>query len=385
MRGEQRHDHGRNVQLAGDRHHVQRPGAARGDQREVARIVALGDRDLAHRERHLGDRDLDDRLRGRDGVELERLGDLLLDAARGAVGVELHLAAEEIVRIEPAEHHVGVGDGRLGAAAAVADRAGIGARAVRADLERADVVEPGDRAAAGADLDHVDHRQHHRMAAGIAADVVAGRHGRLAVADQARLGGGAAHVERDDVGEAERLPDLRRRDDAADRTGLHHGDRPLGRDLRRHHAAVRAHDREIAAKADVAEARLRGSPRSRRPSGRYRRSPPWSTCARTRDTRAGSRATATGRRRAARPDHLAGDALVLGIDVGVQEAHRDRFDAFRASAPRRPPRRSRGERLDAPRRRRARAPRPRGSAGATPAADGDGRTGCRIPGGCRGR
>ena len=55
-----------------------------------------------------------------------------------AVGVELHLAAEEIVRIEPAEHHVGVGDGRLGAAAAVADRAGIGARALRADLERAD-------------------------------------------------------------------------------------------------------------------------------------------------------------------------------------------------------------------------------------------------------
>ena len=28
-------------------------------------------------------------------------------------------------------------------------------------------------------------------------------------------------------------------------------------------------------------------------------------------------------------DHLAGDALVLGIDVGVQEADRDRLDAFR--------------------------------------------------------
>ena len=54
-------------------------------------------------------------------------------------------AAEEIVGIEPAEHDVGVGDGRLGAAAAIADRAGIGARAVRADLERADVVDPGDR------------------------------------------------------------------------------------------------------------------------------------------------------------------------------------------------------------------------------------------------
>ena len=175
---------------------------------------------------------------------------------RAACGVELHRAAEEIVRVEPAEHHIGVGDGRLGAAAAIADRAGIGAGALRADLERADVVDPGDRAAAGADLDHVDHRQHHRMAAGIAADVIAGRQRRLAVADQARLGGGAAHVERDDVGIAERDADPRRGDDAADRPGFHHRHRPLGRDLRRHHAAVRAHDRQVAAKADAAEARL---------------------------------------------------------------------------------------------------------------------------------
>ena len=117
----------------------------------------------------------------------------------------------KLSRIEPAEHDVGVGDGRLGAAAAVADRAGIGAGALRPDLERADLVDPGDAAAAGADLDHVDHRQHHRMAAGVAADVIARRHRRLAVADQARLGGGAAHVERDHVGEAERLADARRR------------------------------------------------------------------------------------------------------------------------------------------------------------------------------
>ena len=152
------------------------------------------------------------------------------------------------------------------------------------------------RAAAGADLDHVDHRQHHRMAAGIAADIVAGRHGRLAVAHQARLGGGAAHVEGDDVRRAERAPDPGRRDNAADRPGLHHRGRALGRDFGRHHAAVRAHDRERAAKSDRAQARIRGSSHSRRPSARDRRSPPWSTCARTRGTRAGFRATARRRR-----------------------------------------------------------------------------------------
>ena len=204
VRGKQRHDHGRDVKLARDRADVQGTGAARSDQREVARIVALGDRHLAHRERHLVDRNVDDCLRRRHDIELERARDLLLDAAPRAFGVELHRAAEEIVGIEPAEHDVGVGDGRLGAATAIADRPRIGARALRPDFQRADIVEPGDRAAAGADLDHVDHRQHHRMAAGVAADVVAGRERGLALADEARLGGGAAHVEGDHVGEAER-------------------------------------------------------------------------------------------------------------------------------------------------------------------------------------
>ena len=153
----------------------------------------------------------------------------------------------KLLRIEPAEHDIGVGDGRFGAAAAIADRARVGAGALRSDLQRADLVAPGDRAAAGADLDHVDHRHHDRMAAGIAADIIARRHGRLAVADQACLGGGAAHVERDDVAVAELLADLRRGDDAADRAGFHHRHRALLRDFRRHHAAVGAHDGEIAA------------------------------------------------------------------------------------------------------------------------------------------
>ena len=94
----------------------------------------------------------------------------------------------------------------LGAAVAVADRARIGARAARADFERADLVDPGDAAAAGADLDDVDDRQHHRMAAGVAADVIALGDRGLAVVHQAGLGRRAAHVERDDVAVAERLP-----------------------------------------------------------------------------------------------------------------------------------------------------------------------------------
>ena len=183
------------------------------------------------------------------------------------------------------------------------------------------------RAAAGADLDHVDHRQHHRMAAGVAADVIAGRQRRLAVADQARLGGGAAHVEGDDVGEAERRADLRRGDDAADRAGFHHRHRPLGRDLRRHHAAVRAHDREVAAKADAAEARLQAlhiAADLRPDIGVHHRRRHALELAVLAQDLVRQRQIGVRQRLA---DHRAGRALVLGIGVGVQEADRDRLDA----------------------------------------------------------
>ena len=78
--------------------------------------------------------------------------------------VELHAPAEEEAGIVVAEHEVGVGDRRLGAAEAVAGGPGIGAGRVRADLQQADLVDGRDRAAAGADLDHVDHRRLDRQA-----------------------------------------------------------------------------------------------------------------------------------------------------------------------------------------------------------------------------
>ena len=46
------------------------------------------------------------------------------DGPVGGVGVEGHAAAEEIVGVEAAEDQVGVGDGGLGAALAVAGGAG---------------------------------------------------------------------------------------------------------------------------------------------------------------------------------------------------------------------------------------------------------------------
>ena len=105
------------------------------------------------------------------------------------VHVERDLAAEQ-VRGDPAEHDVGVGDGRLGAALAVAERAGVGAGRLRADLERALGGDPGDRAAAGADGDDVDHRDLAR----VGADRALGGQGRLAVEHDRDVGRGAAAV-----------------------------------------------------------------------------------------------------------------------------------------------------------------------------------------------
>ena len=319
--GVERNDHLGYVQLARDRHHVQRSRSARGDQSEVARIVALGDRDLAHGERHLGDRDIDDRLRRAGRAHRERIGDLLQDPQGRGLGVERHLTAEEIIRIEPPQHEIRVGDRRLGSPAAVAYRPGIGTRALRADLERSDLVDPGDAAAARTHLDQIDHRHHDRVAARVSADVVARGHGGLAFAYQARLGGGAAHIEGDHVGESQRASRLRGSDDSSDGPGFHHRHRTLGRDLGRHHAAVRLHDGEFTAKTDFGEARLQAAnvPGDFRPDvgvdhggGRSFEFPVFAQYL------VGKRDVGAGQR----PAHdLARRALVLGVDVGVQETN----------------------------------------------------------------
>jgi len=128
----------------------------------------------------------------------------------------------------------------------------IGAGALRSDLQRAQFVDPGDAAAARAHFDDIDHRAHHRVAVGVAADVIAFGRERLALAHQRRLGGGAAHVEGHDVVVAQRFAYGGRGDDAADRARFHHHHRPGDRRGGRHHPAVRLHDREVALEADLA-------------------------------------------------------------------------------------------------------------------------------------
>ena len=76
---------GRHAEQARQRAAVQRPGAAEGQQREVARVVAALDRDHADGAHHVVVDDGEDAARGRLDAHAQRLGDLLGDGrARAA-------------------------------------------------------------------------------------------------------------------------------------------------------------------------------------------------------------------------------------------------------------------------------------------------------------
>ena len=214
---------------------MRRPGAAEGDQREVARIAAALDRDRADRVLHVARDRLVHAPRGVLGAEPERRADVVGDGLASRGDVERHLAGEEVGRVEIAEHEVRVGDRRPLAADAVTDRPRVGARALGPDLDDPQ-PDARDAAAAGADLDQVDGGRHHRQAGAVAhqglVDLEDALHARLAALDEAGLGGRPAHVEGDEVGAVEAAADPRGERHAGRRAGLERADREA-HDLRR--------------------------------------------------------------------------------------------------------------------------------------------------------
>ncbi len=175
--------------------------------------------------------------------ELAGQGD---DAGAGGVDVERDLATEQVGR-DPAQGHVGVGDGDVGPALGVAERARVGACRVRADLEGALGGEPGDRAAAGADGDDVDHRDLARERP----DAALGGQRGLAVDDDRDVGGGAAAVAGQDLVEARDLGDQRGAEGAGRGAGQDGGDRLVHDLLGGEHAAVGLHHVERHVPLDV--------------------------------------------------------------------------------------------------------------------------------------
>ena len=207
--------------------------------------------------RHVRVRDREDPL-GRLGGGSPSCSASRPTTSTGGVAVERHPAAEEALGVEPAEHDVRVADRRLLAAVPVAGRAGIGARAARADAERAALVDVRDRAAAGADRVHVEHRHEQR----VAADPRVARRGLgdPALGDDPDVGRRAAHVERDHAACARRARPAHcppRIPAAGPGEQQRHG--PLGRGMLAGDAAARHHHVQLAV-----DALLRRAPAARR-------------------------------------------------------------------------------------------------------------------------
>ena len=171
------------------------PGAAEDDERELARVVAAADRDQADGVGHVRVGDLDDRLGGLQRLEPERLADGPRARARrrAASSVIAPPISSEPRRPSTTLASVFVG---LVVAAAVARRARVGAGRLRAVAQRAGLVDPGQRAAAGADRQHLDRREADRVAV---LDEPLLRDPLLALVDERDVGARAAHVEADRV------------------------------------------------------------------------------------------------------------------------------------------------------------------------------------------
>ncbi len=182
-------------ELARDVGGVQPGRAAEREQREAPRIDAAPHRDEPHALGHVRVDDAMDAGARPRSDRCQAAPAIAIDGALGRRDVEPAVAAEEIVRVEIAEHEVGVGHGRLGAALAVAGRPRHRAGALRPDMQDAAGIDPRDRAAAGADAGDVEAVQ----GDAVAADLAVHDQRRRAVDHQADIGRGAAHVERDQV------------------------------------------------------------------------------------------------------------------------------------------------------------------------------------------
>ncbi len=190
---------------------MQRPRAAEGAEREVARIQATLDEHRAERSDHVVVGDAQDRQRR----VVARLADRFrhpVDGRLGGARIELHPPVEKVIGINSAQHNIGVGDGRVDAACAVARRPRFGAGALRPHAQHPAGVDPGDRAAARADGANVEHRDLDRQTP---FDLEGGGEAFLPVEDGGDVGRGAAHVEGHEIVDAAELGEVAARDHAA--------------------------------------------------------------------------------------------------------------------------------------------------------------------------
>ncbi len=107
-------------------------------------------------------------------------------------------------------------------------------------------IDPSDGAAAGADFDDIDDRRFNREAFYVAIGVVNGIDRKAAVFNQRAFRSGAAHIEGDDIVEAQLLRIGAGADAAADGAGFDQADGLPAGAFGRQQSAIGAHHEERA-------------------------------------------------------------------------------------------------------------------------------------------
>jgi len=216
---------------------VQSRRAAEGEQRKTPRVDSAADRNEPY---PLGHRRVDDPMnaaRSANPIDAELDGDGV-DRRLGRQAVEPAAPAEKAFRIEIAKHQIGVGHGRGTAAVGIAGGTGHRTRALRADMQDAAGIDPGDRPPAGADAGDIEAAECDRLAG----DPAGRREARPASDDQRDVGARPAHVERDQIALVDQLRRIDAAGDTAGRSGEHCTGGQPARFIDRSHPTVRLDD-----------------------------------------------------------------------------------------------------------------------------------------------
>ena len=121
-----RHEHPRHADFAGNGCRMQRSGTAVGNQRKRRSIQTAIGRHALDCITHRGHRNAQYSVGRRAHTHPERLGNLRANRALGGRPVQMHLAAEEALGTQTAQHQVGIGYRGLLSAASITGRARFG-------------------------------------------------------------------------------------------------------------------------------------------------------------------------------------------------------------------------------------------------------------------
>ena len=155
--GAHRHNHFRHPELARQARGMQRSRTTEGHKRILARVSAAFDGHDTHRSLHIAVGNGMDAPRGFLEGQRQRPCDVAFDAGARCNRIERHATAAEPVRVEIAQHQIGVRDGWLRTALAIANGSWFRPSAPRPNLDQR-TMGHGDATAAGTDLDQLDGR-----------------------------------------------------------------------------------------------------------------------------------------------------------------------------------------------------------------------------------